>query len=490
LKVLFVYSLENVKRPGKPLHSWSCMQHGISYISSLLKAHGHQTSLVVLGSNLYQKSLQLMEGSLQEFDPDLVCFTSVYSQYDFMEKIARFAKTAWPGKYLVSGGVHTTLQPEQVIAGPFDAACIGEGEFPLLELCAQLQTGKIPEGIANLWIKAPDGRIEKNPPRDFLADLDALPLPDYAMWERWIDAPQNDELTVFAGRGCPYDCTYCSNHALRKVAGGRYVRTRSPEQILREVRYLHDRYPQRRIYFEIETLDCNTAWAVELCERLAELNGTLADPISFGSNYRINPRTIDNALFPALKRAGFASLNIGLESGSERVRREVLKRNYSNEDFMKVVDLVRGHGLQLYLYNMIGLPGESLQEHRETVQLNRRCQPDGHHTGIFYPYPGTELHESCLRQGLISLSASTGRMERRQPVIELPEFSKSQIRSAYAWFDYHVYRGYRPLWKILAQVVQIKIDSIPLARVLFRKLTYPLSLLRRAQSPLPPGSAK
>ena len=346
MRILFVYSLDNIYPAGKPLRTWSGVQFGISYISSVLKENGHRTSLVILGSNYYPDSMKLLTKHVDEFNPDLVCFTAVHSQYAFVEKAAQFVKSKWPDRYLVIGGVHATLQPDQVVLGPFDALCIGEGEFPCAELCRQLAAEQKPRGIANLWFKYPDGSLEKNPPRELIADLDGLPFPDLEMWKPWIKA-KDDEMTISGGRGCPYDCTYCSNHALRKVAHGRYVRTRSPDNLLKEVSYLYSNFSHRLISFEIETLDCNTKWAIELCDMLESFNNSIHDRISFDSNYRVNTHTINEDLFSALKRANFSFLSIGLESGSERIRRDVLKRNYTNDDFLRVVSLARKYGLEI-----------------------------------------------------------------------------------------------------------------------------------------------
>jgi len=470
MKVLFVYSLDNIHPGPKPLRNWSSMQFGISYISSILRANGHQTSLLILGSSYYKESMRLLTRHVEAGNPELICFTAVYSQYSFIERTALFVKQQWPEKYLMLGGVHATLQPEQVICGPFDAICVGEGEYPTLELCQQLESQRRPHGIENLWFKASDGVLEKNQPRAFLHDLDTLPFPDLEMWKPWLNIKTDNEMTILGGRGCPYDCTYCSNHALRKVAKGKYVRVRSTESILSEVVYLYNNFTLGKITFEIETLDCNKQWTFDLCRKLASFNDSIPAPLEFESNYRINPHTIDEDLFSALETANFTSLNIGLESGSERMRQDVLKRNYTNEDFLKVVALARKHGLKIFIYNMIGLPGESLHDHQETIQLNRRCQPEGHHTGIYFPYPGTELYDTCMRDGLIK-KESLVQMERRQPIIDLPHFTKRQIKSAYSWFDYHVYRGYKPMRLILAQVFLVKISSSPVIKLLLHKIS-------------------
>ena len=470
MKVLFVYSTDNAQAIQSPLSSWSSIQFGISYISSMLKSHGHQTKLVVLGSNQSEEdNSKQVSSCLLEYGPRLICFTAVFSQYAFIKTIATLVKNLLPETHLLIGGPHATLRPDEVISGPFDSVCIGEGEMPSVELCEQLEHHITPHGIANLWIKSLNGAVEKNKPRDFLQDLDGLPFPDREMWKPWMKAQLNDELALLLGRGCPYDCTYCSNHALRKIAPGKYVRFRSPENIIQEVAFLHDNYPFRKFYFEVETIAVNKPWMIDLCRQLETFNSTIHHSISYGCNFRISTQSMDETLFIAMKQANFSKINIGLESGSERVRREVFKRNYSNNDFLKVVSLARKHGLKIYLFNMIGLPGESLSDHKDTVLLNRQCQPDGHYTGIFYPYPGTELYNTCVQKGLI-LGAMDAKKERRQPIIENPNFTKTQIQRAYTWFNFRVYRGHKPLVRLLAQLVLAKIRSNPIANSWFQKI--------------------
>jgi len=468
MKILFVYSLDDIQSTSKPLRSWATIQFGISYISSVLKAHGHHTALLVLGSNKLEESRGLLQAFIRDSNPDLICFTAVFSQYHFVEKTAKFIKDRWADKYLLIGGVHATSNPEEVINGPFDALCIGEGEYPTLELCSQLQAKKTPRGIANLWVKDRDGNIEKNKTRDFIQDLDALPFPDRDMWRPWMKEQADSEFAVLLGRGCPYNCTYCSNHVLRKIAGGQYTRFRSPENILKEINFLYKNYPVRKIYLEVETITANKTWAMELCDKLESFNATVDNSISYGCNFRITRQPPDERLFASFKKANFYKINIGLESGSERVRRDILKRDYSNKDFMNVIAMARRYGLSIYVFNMIGLPGESLGDHMETVLLNRQCQPEGHYTGIFFPYPGTELYDICVKQDLLK-SADNAPMERRQPIISLPNFSKAQIQHAYTWFHYRVYKGYKPRWVILTQTIVTKVKSNPATNFLFRQ---------------------
>ena len=305
MKIMFIYSLDDTQSISKPLRSWSSMQFGISYISSILKADGHQTQLIVLGSNNYWRdSIKILDTFMGEFSPQLICITAVSSQYHFVKKIADVIKSQWPDKYIVVGGVHATLNPAEVISDSFDAVCIGEGEYPILELCRQIEADAIPHGIANLWIKFADGRIEKNSSRPFLPDIDSLPFPDRTIWTPWIKEQLGAELAVLLGRGCPYDCTYCCNHAIKKVAPGKYVRFRSPGNIIKEVTFLHATYPiQSRIYFEVESIALNKTWLMEFCKQLEAFNATIDNFISYGCNFRISPQSIDENIFLFLKNA-------------------------------------------------------------------------------------------------------------------------------------------------------------------------------------------
>jgi anaerobic magnesium-protoporphyrin IX monomethyl ester cyclase len=471
VKITFIYSLEDTESISRPLKSWLTIPFGISYISSVLKADGHQTQLVVLGSNNYWRdNIKILNTFVREFSPHLICVTAVASQYSFVKKIAGVIKSQWPDKYLVIGGVHATLNPSEVISESFDAVCIGEGEYPILELCRQIEANTIPRGIANLWIKSPDGGIERNSPRPFLQDIDSLPFPDRTIWTSWMKKQPEAGLAVLLGRGCPYGCTYCCNHALKKVAPGKYVRFRSPENIIKEVAFLHATYPtQSRIYFEVESIALYKAWLIEFCKQLEAFNATIHNFISYDCNFRISPKSIDEKIFLALKKANILKINIGLESGSERIRREILKRDYSNRDFLDVTAMARKVGLKVDIYNIIGIPGETYDDYLETVSLNRQCQPANHMTGIFFPYPGTDLYDICVREGFIKIPIDY-RLERQQSVIDFPNFSKPQIQKAYTWFNYKVYKGYKPLWWILMKVLQTKVYSNITLYFLFRMI--------------------
>lgn len=458
MKILFVFSLQDVQSLRKPLKTTEEIQFGISYISSLLKEHGHQTKLIVLSKVFGKENLSIVNDVIENFDPQLACFTAVSCEYGFISKIARYVKSKNTRIFTLIGGVHVSLNPEDALSDGFDAVCIGEGEYPTLELVSQLENNEKPSGIENLIIRHKD-RIEKNRIRSFLDDLDSLPIPDRQMWLEWIDAQPGSRFSVLLGRGCPFECSYCSNHAIRKISPGNYVRFRSPQKIREEICWIVAHFPdQKEIYLEVETFYLNKDWALSVCEELKNMNDSFKEPLSFGVNLRVIPNCDFEPLFIALKKSNFRFINIGLESGSEKIRRTVLKRNYSNQEIINVVALARKYGLKVVFFNLIGVPGETKNDYKETVKMNRICLPDWYWTSIFFPYPGTALYGVSKNLALLK-EGSDFIPERYKATLDLPGFSQRQIQKCFQWFEYDVYKGIKPLYRILAKVFITKLKS-------------------------------
>ncbi len=448
MRVLFVYSEEDYYSVEKPLEEYDSMQFGISYISSVLRQAGHETRLVV-PTNAYP---EVVDEQVRVFNPGVICFTSVYTVFEFLSDIASRLKKKFPEVFLIIGGPHATLNPEHCLEKAYDAVCVGEGEFPVLELVEQIEQGKHPSKIRNLHIKK-GNKVEINETRPFIQDLDSLPFPDRDMWLPWLANPISNP-GVLLGRGCPYNCTYCCNHAIRKVAPGKYVRTRSVENIISEILSLKEKLPLlEEVYLEVETLGVNMKWALELCSALEDMNSKFEVPLRFGANLRVTRGADFGELFKALARSNFRFLNIGLESGSERIRKEVLKRIYSNEDMIRTVRTAKKYGLQIGFYNMIGLPGETTKDFWETVKLNRTCEPDWFLLSVFFPYPGTALHEKCIKEGLIRETPDPT-LERRRPVLDQKGFSKRQVRIRYIFSHLLINGGKRPLREVARLVLK------------------------------------
>jgi radical SAM superfamily enzyme YgiQ (UPF0313 family) len=315
MKILFVYSIQKSITQQKPLLGQEGIYFGISTISSLLKQQGHSCELVVLDRRYKQKNIHLLSKRIQTYNPRIVAFTAVYSEFDFIYGVAAKIKNLFPDLFLYAGGIHITLNPHEKYLEVFDAFCVGEGEYPTLELVNRLSAREPITGIANLWVKTPD-TIIKNPTRPFIYPLEELPLPDREMWQEWILEP-NTKLTVLVGRGCPFNCTYCCNHTLKKVSQGHYVRLRSVENMMAEIRQLHISFPEvEEIQLEIETLGTDLHWLDAFCEALNRFGEETGFRLRFNTNLRIFPRLNIEVVFKNFQKAHITSVTIGLESGN------------------------------------------------------------------------------------------------------------------------------------------------------------------------------
>jgi anaerobic magnesium-protoporphyrin IX monomethyl ester cyclase len=455
MKILFIYSEERPISVRKPLCAPRKIQFGIAHLSSYLKQSGHETGLVVLSRSFGNKNYGILKDKIQDFKPDIIGFYSVESQYRFISNMSGFIKSNYPDTFLIIGGPHATLNPEEVAKDSFDAVCVGEGEKALLELTEMLEKGKLPTKIKNLWIKT-DNTIEKNETAPFLEDLDLLPLADRTIWDDYISYNPllGKNVSLLIGRGCPYSCAYCCNDSLKRVAGGNYVRLRSPRSIVEEIKLMHEKYPiENNFYFQIESFNTNHEWAIELCNEIEKYNKTLEAPLSFGANIRITPGTNFDPLFEACQRANLIDLFIGLESGSERIRKDILNRNYTNSDFMNTINSARKYNLDYYFFAMIGIPEETPEDYYETIEVCRVCQPKEILLSIFYPYPGTSLYKLCQEMNLLREKTDINREERRQPTLNLPYFTRRQLQRNYIFFNYNVYKGYKSRISLIKEVM-------------------------------------
>lgn len=465
MNTLFIFSAQKYKNRNKPINEQSDIQIGISYLSSILKSKGHNTELFIFTR---ETKLQSINKVIKHFQPNLICFTAVYTEYNFILKIARYLRAKYSFIYLLIGGVHISLNPEDLKKGPFDAACIGEGEYPILELIEQLEKRQKPTRINNLWFKN-GKKIEKNPTRDFIQDLDSLPFPDREMWQKWINNPYSMHV-ILLGRGCPFQCTYCCNHVLKKISLGKYVRFRSFDDVLEEIKEILSKFPKtKELYFEIETIGANLKFAIDFCSKLEKFNQQLQKPLLFGVNLRIVPNINFEPLLRALKNSNFIFVNIGLESGSERIRKKILKRYYSNDDIIKFVRMAKKIGLKVFTYNMVGIPGETLTDFKKTIECNRKCLPNRVNLSIFFPYPGTVLYDICKEKGLLNHKIYEN-IERNKAIFNLEGFSKKQIQKEYEWFNYNIYKGFKPFYKTLGSVLSKKRYRHPIILIILYKL--------------------
>ena len=431
---------------------------GISIIATVLKVASHDVDLFVISPVTPLR--KILENYIREKKPQLFCLTAVSSQFPAIERAVALIKELDPDIFVVLGGHHSSLAPEQAIKCPnVDAICISEGDSAVVQLASQLKNGKWPTDIPNLWIRdAKTGEIEKNSTASFNEDLDTIPHVDRTLWEPWIANP-HEEASILVGRGCPYKCTYCSNHAMEKLAEGKYVRYRSSEDMISEIDTLTKQYPRmNHIYLEIETVGADITKGIDLFEKLAFYNNARERKLAFRINLALHSNFVRNEekfrkFLELCQNAGVTALNVGLESGSERVRRQILKRpRYTNKELIQFCRTAREYGVATSLLVLMGVPGETFDDYLETVRVVRELQPEDVQLSIFYPYLGTDLYDVAVEQGVITPGDIETSNERHRATLELPDFPKWRVQLEFLYFWHRSFKGHWPIDRIFLKM--------------------------------------
>jgi len=371
---------------------------GVGAVSAALKGAGNEVSFLHLTRPIGKAEFS---ARLRQDSPDMVAFSAMTNGFHYAKEMAGWVKEFSGDVTVLCGGIHATLDPEDVISvGAIDYVCRGEGEEPMVELCDALDKGKSPNYIANIWLRD-DERVIRNKVRSTYQDLDRFPHPDRDIFDfDNLLTTKESFATFLGGRGCPFACAYCANHGMKDLYPnkGQYIRFKTVDRLMDEIEVVLKRYPYiKYVAFSDDILPLKIDWLREFAEKYKARIGR-----PFKCN--INPMLVKDETISLLHAAGCTMVEIGVESGNEKIRREVLNRKITNEGMLKATRLIRSFGMKIATYNMVGVPGESIREIRDTIKLNGLIGPEKMYAFIFYPYPGTRLHAFCKKEGLLTES--------------------------------------------------------------------------------------
>jgi len=297
--------------------------------------------------------------------------------------------------------------------GIWDHVGAGECEDALLELVRRVEAGDNPTDVQN-FLSWKDGERPADPvdtdwvrnPVGEFPDFVELPEPDYALFDtQRITDNKHGWFGLMTSRGCPYRCTYCLNHKIidrykadlsRNVAALGFFRFRPADKMIAEIRGVLERYEGIGTFIlDDDLFTQNVEHAIEFCDAYVEAE--IGVPFVVNSHVnRLDPRVAE-----ALSRAGCKILKLGIESGSPRVRKEILKRFMSQSDVLLTVESAEQYGLHTSGFVMIGLPGETADERQETVDLLAETRIGRFRTSFFFPFPGTESYRLTIDGGYL-----------------------------------------------------------------------------------------
>jgi radical SAM superfamily enzyme YgiQ (UPF0313 family) len=370
---------------------------GVASIAALAKRAGHEFKLFHVTRPVDPGQLARKIAATQ---PDLVGFSCMTHTFSYLKTFAKAIKQALPGVPTLMGGVHAILNPEESIrAEGLDAVCLGEGEGAMPEVFRRIQRRQPLDDVLGLWVKSGD-RIMRNANAPMVEDLDSLPPPDRSVFdfERLVSTREK-VLYVFASRGCPYKCPFCSNEAIRNQFPNakNYLRYKSVERVCEEIESARRYFPKGLlgIYFQDEILTMKKSWFVRFAEIYPKRIG-----LPFNCNLRAD--LVSESTADLLKKSGCNSVSLGLESGVESIRHAVVGKPISDAECHRAFNRLRERGIRINTFNMVGLPGETSDDALNTVFFNAEANVDKSMVSIFCPYPGTPLHKQAFADGILT----------------------------------------------------------------------------------------
>lgn len=396
--------------------AWAAAAIGPGYLAAYLRAHGHAVELVRAPLGCSAAEL------VSEVDAADLIGVSLASRQWLRARQLIAELRALVDIPVVAGGLHPTFAPEAVLASPgFDYVCLGEGEAALLELVDALAARRQPTGIANIWARG-EARPELRPP--------FTPLDDLPFLARDLLGEYPGVVHMITQRGCPFRCTYCAArmyNQLYAATGSDYGRRRSQANVVAELAALKRSGALAYVIFLDDTFTINHGWVRDFCALFA---AEIAVPFSIHARVE----TVNPGLLAELEHAGCQQITYGVESGSYRVRHDIMKRKVDNQRFRDVFAWSRDAGLMVTANYMLGLPGETRADLQMTLDLATELEVLDFGYFVYYPYPGTYLHELCREQGYLPADYLERPALHRESILDLPTLSKDDIGEYYDRF--------------------------------------------------------
>jgi radical SAM superfamily enzyme YgiQ (UPF0313 family) len=427
--------------------SWGVASLGPAFIAPFLRREGHEVAMIRVSESA---PLADVVQRVRDVGPSLLGLSLTTRQWLRAREVVRAVRDV-VNVPVIAGGLHPTFAAAEVLATPgFDYVCLGEGEEPMRDLVRVLERkGRLvplAESIANIWAR---GGV-RPPLRPPFEPLDAMPfLARDLLDERY------GVVHMTTQRGCPFPCTYCAARMYDELydragheGGGpqtpgsaarggadagasgsasKYGRRRSHDSVLAEIAELQRRGPVNYLVFLDDTFTIHHPWVRGYCKVHGE-----RVRVPFCIHARVE--TVSPDLLEVLAKAGCKHIQYGVESGSERVRRDILKRPVTNQRFVEVFRWTREVGITIVANYMLGIPGETRADVEETLALHDRLAPDDFGHFVFYPYPGTHLFNLCKDRGYLPDNYQDLPAVHRASILRLPDLTQDDIAELYDRF--------------------------------------------------------
>jgi hopanoid biosynthesis associated radical SAM protein HpnJ len=411
---------------------WLCYPAGMLPDSKVLDAPSHKVTIPQTVEMAKDYELVVLFTSTPGFHVDV--------------RMAQMMKDANPKLKVCFVGPPVTIEPETVL-GHSAIDFIIRREFDY-QIVAYAKGEKTLDELPGVSYRRPDGTFVHNPEAGYIEQLDELPWVTKT-YKRDLDFRRynipflkHPFISMYTSRGCPAMCTFC---LWPQTHSGHRWRLRSADDVVAECKYAIENFPGlKEIFFDDDTFNYKRERTIELCKKLEKLNFT------FSCTSRV---TTDEDTLKAMKAAGFRLLIVGFESGEQQILKNIKKG--------ATVDMARrfaknAHKLGLTIHGdfIIGLPGETRESVRKTIDFAKELDCETIQVSLAAPYPGTEFYDYAKKNNLIQIDVSmTDDVGHQLPNLIYPGLDRSELVNWVERFYDEYYFRPRAIWRIVRKSI-------------------------------------
>ncbi len=366
-------------------------------------------------------------------------------------KVAEAIKQQKPGTKIGFVGAHAMVLPTETLKASWAIDWVGRKEFDFT--CKEVAEGRDLATIKGLSYKDCEGKIKHNPEREMIADMDSLPWVadvykrDLEIEKYFIGYLQHPYVSMYTGRGCPAQCTFC---LWPQTIGGHKYRVRSAQNVADEMAYMKKSFPQvREFFFDDDTFTANLPRAREIARKLGPLG------VDWSCNSRAN---LDYDTIKSFKDNGLRLFLVGYESGNDETLTRI-KKGVTTDEMRRFTKDCHKAGVVIHGTFILGLPVETKETIEQTINFAKELDVFSLQVSLAAPYPGTELYEQAKLNGWFVKKDKTDLVEGdglQQSTLEYPGLSKEQIFEDVERFYRSYYLRPRPILRIIKTMLEDK----------------------------------
>lgn len=420
MNIHFIFlDMDNMENPRGDVH------FGLASLSAMLKAEGHKVTLTHLKTKDRDNYIDKTISDIRRNRPDYIGFTLTELEEQNFFKLSSRLKNEFEIPIIV-GGAYPTIVPERIINTPgVDILVRGEAENVLINLLENAERKRSINDLRGIWSKE-NGKVYRND-LDYPPDITKLPTMDFSIFddETVLGGELDDRIRFgyLCNRGCPFQCSYCLNYHIRHCypSESQYVRYQNIDRIIEHLVFLKSRYKFGIFNFYDDTFLLNGKWVEEFSHKYKS-------EVDMPFICHARPGASTKSMISMIAKAGCEYLSIGLESGNESLRKNVLKRRPTNEQILTIFKITKDQNIKPITFNMVGIPYETEENIIETIKLNAMVKPYIVGVSAFYPFRGTQLGELCYREGwIIEEKKEKVRSFSEGSILDYPQLSNKLI---------------------------------------------------------------